>query len=345
MDLSPSSLAEKIQECEQAVQRSLAACTPSHHAQEPDTVPTLPFHYLQEALRVNTPSIFTTYLQWRHAQEVGGEQGKEPIHQALSCISQVLIQEFPDYEQVVNDFIDASSHLLRDVEQPGPEFPPSGNPLGSLAQEYLQALLQSDRRQAGELIHQAVDRGTSIRDIYLHVFQTSQYEIGRLWQMNKATVAQEHFCTAATQLIMSQLYEHIFAMERRGRSLVATCVGGELHELGMRMVADFFEMDGWDTVYLGAGTSTKNILQTVDDRQPQIVGISSTMTSHVRRVENLVAAIRTRFGPKVKILVGGYPFRTTDLWQQVGADAHGRNAQEAVNAANAFFDPAGSESS
>ena len=163
--------------------------------------------------------------------------------------------------------------------------------------------------------------------------------------MNKATVAQEHFCTAVTQLIMSQLYEHIFAMERRGRSLVATCVGGELHELGMRMVADFFEMDGWDTVYLGAGTSTKNILQTVDDRQPQIVGISSTMTSHVRRVESLVAAIKNHFGPKVKILVGGYPFRTTDLWQQVGADAQGRNAQEAVNVANAFFDPAGSGAS
>ena len=42
------------------------------------------------------------------------------------------------------------------------------------------------------------------------MFQCSQYEIGRLWQMNKLTVAQEHYCSAATQLIMSLLYPRIF---------------------------------------------------------------------------------------------------------------------------------------
>ena len=36
--------------------------------------------------------------------------------------------------------------------------------------------------------------------------------------------------------------------------MVATCIGGELHEIGIRMVADFFEMEGWDTYYLGANT-------------------------------------------------------------------------------------------
>lgn len=37
------------------------------------------------------------------------------------------------------------------------------------------------------------------------------------------------------------------------------------HEIGMRMVADFFEMEGWDTYYLGANTPTRSILQTIVD--------------------------------------------------------------------------------
>ena len=78
----------------------------------------------------------------------------------------------------------------------------------------------------------------------------------RYWQMNRLTVAQEHYCTAATQMIMSQLYPYIFEGERNGRVLVATCVAENLHEIGVRMVTDFFEMDGWDTFYLGANVPT-----------------------------------------------------------------------------------------
>jgi len=68
----------------------------------------------------------------------------------------------------------------------------------------------------------------SVRDVYLNVFQRSQHEIGRLWQMNQITVAQEHYCTAATQWIMVQLYPYVFGTERIGRRLVAAETGGQL---------------------------------------------------------------------------------------------------------------------
>ena len=342
MSNTPSPLAETLKTHEQALHQPLAACVQTAHTQGRDSTPTLPFHYLHEALRANAPSLFTAYLQWRFAQEAGDIQ--VPMQQALTCIRRILAEEFPEYQGRIQDFIQASAYLVQGPETPEQAFPHPDNPLGSLAAAYLQALLQSDRKKAGNLIQEAVDQGTAIRDIYLHVFQSTQYEIGRLWQKNQATVAQEHFCTAVTQLIMTRLYDRIFAMERRGRSLVATCVGGELHELGMRMVADFFEMDGWDTMYLGAGSSTKNLLTAVDERHPQVVGISATMTSHVHRVEELIAAIKERFPSEVKILVGGYPFLSTPgLWQQVGGDGFGQDAREAVGAANAFFDRSGRE--
>jgi methanogenic corrinoid protein MtbC1 len=97
---------------------------------------------------------------------------------------------------------------------------------------YLDALLAGDRLAAGRIILQAAEQGAAIKDIYLGVFQRSQRELGRLWQTNQISVAQEHYCTAATQLIMSQFYPAIFAVAKKGPRLVATCVGGELHELG-----------------------------------------------------------------------------------------------------------------
>lgn len=207
--------------------------------------------------------------------------------------------------------------------------------LASLAQHYLEALLRGERHQATRLILDAVDRGTDVKDIYLHVFQPCQHEIGRLWQTNQVTVAQEHYCTAATQLIMSQLYSHIFNAERSGRRLVATCVGGELHEIGVRMVADFFEMEGWDTYYLGANTPAASILQTIVERQADILAISATMTFHVSAVSDLIRRVRaTSSGRQVKILVGGYPFNISDgLWQKVGANGFARHAEAAITIA------------
>jgi methylmalonyl-CoA mutase cobalamin-binding domain/chain len=208
------------------------------------------------------------------------------------------------------------------------------------AQQYLDALLRGQRRIASQLVLDSVEQGTNIRDVYLHVFQRSQYEIGRLWQMNRITVAQEHYCTAATQLITSQLYPHLFSTDRIGRRLVATCVGDELHELGVRMVADFFEMEGWDTYYVGANAPIQSIVQVVAEHETDVLGISATMTFHLRDVASLIAQVRkAHTGRDVTILVGGYPFNVApDLWRELGADGHARDAEEAVGLANQLLE-------
>ena len=92
-----------------------------------------------------------------------------------------------------------------------------------LAKKYLESLLRGDRETAARLILDAVEKGESIRNIYLHVFQRTQYEIGRLWYLNRISVAEEHFATAATQLIMSQLYPYVFSTKKTGSKLVAAC--------------------------------------------------------------------------------------------------------------------------
>jgi len=197
--------------------------------------------------------------------------------------------------------------------------------------------LRGERQIASRLILDAVEKqNINVREIYLNVFQYSQYEIGRLWQMNKISVAQEHYCTAATQLIMSQLYAHIFSSDKVGKTMVATCVGGDLHELGVRMVADFFEMEGWDTYYLGANTPTFSVLQELKERQANLLAISVTMTFHIRAAESLIAAVKSNEDYKnIKIMVGGHPFNLeSSLWQQIGADAYARDAQEAIEISN-----------
>ncbi len=213
--------------------------------------------------------------------------------------------------------------------------------LPRLAREYLTALRHGDRRKASKLILDAVNKqNISVRDVYLHVFQPALYEVGRLWQINHISVAEEHFITAATQLVMSQLYPYIFTPEKKDFVFVACSVSGELHEVGMRMVADFFEMEGWDTYYLGANTPVEAVVQAVADRRADVLGVSATMSFHLRAATQMIQAVRECSScSKTKILVGGYCFSVSpDAWRKAGADGYAGNAMQALEMARQVLD-------
>ncbi len=289
--------------------------------------------YLAEALSASSPALFADYVSWAKVMLSARGIPASDLTKNFECMGEVLEGNLPSEAGApVRQFIDAGLKRL-------PEFPTElptlidDGPHSELAQKYLALLLRAERHAAARLVLDSVDAGVSPKDIYLHVFQRTQREIGRLWQMNKISVAHEHYCTASTQFIMSQLYPHIFRTERVGRTMVATSVAGELHELGVRMVADFFEMEGWDTYYLGANAPATSVVQAVIERKAEVLGISASMTFHLRAVEGLITLARKTAGwGDTKIMVGGYPFHLDpNLWRQVGADLYAGDAQQAIN--------------
>jgi methanogenic corrinoid protein MtbC1 len=295
--------------------------------------------YLIQAIDADSTELFAHYIGW--VKVTLAKRGVPPMFLAslLTSMTESARQELPpEFSPLACDYLDGALQRLPQMPDDLPSCIAEGTPLAALAVEFLQALLRGERHVASKLILDAVRHGTPVRDIYLHVFQRTQYETGRLWQVNQISVAQEHYSTAATQLIMSQLYPYIFGGEKTHGTLVATCVFGDLYEIGARMVCDFFEMDGWHTHYLGANVPTPSVVQTVVEMQAAVLAISATITYHVRAVEALIVAVRRAPGcAGVKILVGGYPFKIVPgLWREIGADGSAPDAQGAILLANRF---------
>jgi methanogenic corrinoid protein MtbC1 len=183
------------------------------------------------------------------------------------------------------------------------------------------------------LILGAIEEGIGTREIYLNVLQPALYEVGRLWQMNQISVAREHFCTAAAQSILAILNRNGGPRhEDATPTIVSTCVSGEEHELGIRMVSDFFERAGWNSCYLGANTPNEAVISELSERGADVLAVSMTMAHQFPLLEELLRSVR--HAPQcenVKILVGGHPFqRDPDLWTLLGADGVASDAQQAV---------------
>jgi methanogenic corrinoid protein MtbC1 len=289
--------------------------------------------FLGEAVRCRLPRLFIEYITWTHVLLLTSGGDSEQFRECLLALDKQI------EESGTGDWKDTAHTYIADaIEQMATALPRSeshlvdSNPHKELAEAFLNDCLRLQRRAATAKIHAAVERGVPVVEIYLDVLTPVLHELGRLWHLNKITVGHEHYCTAVVQMVMAQLFPHIFDGSPKKGRLVATCVAGELHEVGARMVSDLFEMNGWDTVFLGADVPKESVINTLIEHDAHILAISVTLGSHLGEVSEMIEAVRASLPcARIKILVGGAPFNVDHtLWQRLGADGWAPDGQNAL---------------
>lgn len=173
---------------------------------------------------------------------------------------------------------------------------------------YLASLLAGEHRRCHTVVTGLLGQGVEIKDLYIDLFQRSLYEVGEMWEHRKISVAVEHMASAITESLLTLVYPAIFSAEHSGKSVVISCVANECHQIGSKMVADFFELHGWHGYFLGANTPKADLLQMIDEKQPQLVGLSLSLTSNLRTLVRTIRDITDR-RPDSQIIVGGQAFR------------------------------------
>ena len=293
--------------------------------------------FLEVAIRAEEPALWLSHVQWMKVLYASLGFDEHALERTLRCVCDVLEDRLePAASEVCGAYLGAALEKLPDLPSTLPSELDSDEVDGPLARAYLEAQLAGDRELACRLVLDAAEAGVEVKELYLRVLQPCQRELGRLWLTQGITVAKEHVGTATTQLVMSRLAPRIFAGEHRGRRLMAACVGGELHEVGLRMIADIFEIEGWDTLFVGASSPEATLVELVERTQPHVLALSSSVTPRLPALERFVRAVRASPGcSDVRIMVGGCPFSASPkLHRWVGADGQAASPREAIALAN-----------
>jgi methanogenic corrinoid protein MtbC1 len=184
--------------------------------------------------------------------------------------------------------------------------------LSGRAARHLQAYLASVRQGRSDLaaqaVHAAMTDGLSWQDVYLHVFGPALHQIGTLWAEHQLSVAEEHAATAITVRLMGRMAqpERPPWLERVG-TVVVTCVEGEEHWLGARMVADFFTAAGWTTHYLGGDMPLEDLARFVAEQAPDAVALSISMPEHGEALRRTVRRLQALRGERSEATPGALP--------------------------------------
>jgi corrinoid protein of di/trimethylamine methyltransferase len=157
-----------------------------------------------------------------------------------------------------------------------------------------------------------------------------RFERGELWLPHLMLGAD------AMEAAMKVLEEHIPAELLEATSSGTVVIGtveGDLHDLGLRIVASMLRANGFKVYDLGCETRSLAFIEKAKEVDADIIAASSLMTTTMPFMKDLIEALEASgLRDRFRVLVGGGP--VTEEWaMMIGADGYGRDAAEAVRVA------------
>ncbi|TAK61656.1 cobalamin-dependent protein [Methylobacter sp.] len=196
---------------------------------------------------------------------------------------------------------------------------------------YNEAIFDTDRDKAFEVIHEAIAQGLTPEDIVFKVvIPAMELMIKAISEDFDANLAQ-HFMASQ---IASQVTDEMVALfqsspETIGRIVIGTS-HGDMHTLGKRIVSGCLRSLMIDVIDLGVNVSAERFVDAALEHDANIIAISSMMV-HTARSEQGCLAVRQLLKERwledrLKIVVGGAPYTwDTELYKVVQADAWARD--------------------
>jgi methanogenic corrinoid protein MtbC1 len=207
-------------------------------------------------------------------------------------------------------------------------------PHGRLAAQFLMSILEGRGDDALDSLRAAIDGGLSVGDAQDLVLAPVQREAGRMWLMAEIPIADEHYGSAIVERALAMLQERLPRPAADAPVVATMGVAGNLHDLGIRMVAQRLQAAGYRVLHLGGNLPAADLEWAFTDRRIDLVAMSATMTLHLHELAGSIATLRRFTHGRVPVLVGGDPFRLVeDLGARVGADAAAGDAKGAVEMA------------
>jgi methanogenic corrinoid protein MtbC1 len=179
-------------------------------------------------------------------------------------------------------------------------------------QAVAEALADHDKATAVRTAVEAVSSGAvSIPALYRDVLSRILADTGEAWHRGETSIWEEHLASATVRTIVEIVYPGVLKAKAEiapaGRSVLLACPPEEAHDLGLRMVADRFDMAGWTTYFLGPDTPVEEIAAAARGLGVDAVVMSSSTHFHRLAVRHAVDALKKDL-PDTDVWVGGPAF-------------------------------------
>ena len=196
----------------------------------------------------------------------------------------------------------------------------------------LQAIVEGEDEEAPRLVTQALDAGLAPLDILQQGVVAGITRTGELWQANEYFLPDVILSAEAFKAAMVPLEPRLKAGDngRPSHKVVIGGVQGDMHDLGKSLVIAMLQSAGFDVIDLGIDVPNATFIQAIKEHKPAIVGLGAYMTTTMLLMRDIIAELKAQgLRDSVKVMVGGVP-TSQEFAEEIGADAWGKDALDAM---------------
>lgn len=202
--------------------------------------------------------------------------------------------------------------------------------------DIIDAIIRLEGDQVTRLALKAIEGGTPPLEIVNQALTPGLRKVGDLFadeQMFLPELVQAGNLVAKT---MEKIKPHMAGgpgSKRKALCMIAT-VEGDVHDIGKNLVNLLLSASGYEVIDLGKDVRTAVIVEKVNERTPDILGLSALLSTTMPAQQKVIHVLEeTGIREKVKIMVGGAP--VTRSWaEKIGADGFAEDAASAVKEAD-----------
>lgn len=195
-----------------------------------------------------------------------------------------------------------------------------------------EAIVRGLKADAAKLAKSALETSDELTLVEGHLIPAldkvgADYEAGKAFLPQLLSAAQA--AQSVFEVIRTSIAQKGGVPVKKGRLVIAT-VQGDIHDIGKNIVKTVLENYGYETIDLGRDVPPETILQTVQQENIRLVGLSALMTTTLPAMEKTVRLLQTLPQPPA-IMVGGAVV-TADYAAGMGV-RYARDARESVTIA------------
>jgi methanogenic corrinoid protein MtbC1 len=203
-----------------------------------------------------------------------------------------------------------------------------------LVTPFRESLETLDRVGADALFRQALSKLSPIQAIEQVVVPALE-QIGLSWQEGNVALSQVYmsgrFCEELVEKVLPPSDP-----DRKHQPRSAIVVLNDYHMLGKRIVYSLMRASGFELFDYGRMDVDELVERVISDRI-RVLLISVLILPSALKVREVCAKLKAAGAP-VKVVVGGAPFQfDAQLWTEVGADAMGHSAADAITIVEAWM--------
>jgi corrinoid protein of di/trimethylamine methyltransferase len=206
--------------------------------------------------------------------------------------------------------------------------------MSDILEEVKQAIVDGDDDIAVAQIEQALEEGIDPEKVLKQAIVPGIERAGELWRENVYFMPDVVLSAEAFGVAMKAVEPHLAGREtNKLGTIIIGVVAGDMHDLGKSIVIAMLTGAGFEVIDLGVDVPTETFIEKIKELNPDIVGIGCYMTTTMLELKDMMKLLEgSELRGRVKVMIGGVP-TTQQFADEIGADAWGKDALDAVGKA------------